>query len=109
MLVQLSDKNPLLAPKAWSTAFRVKVQAPYLDNADEIFNSLNWEVVQISLDWDLYKAVLNQELASSFKIIPGDEPLIEICLEVYNKSFDQIYNAKEIILILNNNKHGTSW
>ena len=98
--VKLAPKNPILAPKNGSLAFRVKVQLPYLHQADELFNRISQNSFTLQVDSTVYEASLNHELESCFRIIPGSSPVIEICMDVYTKSFDTIYYSKNISIIL---------
>lgn len=100
MLVQLAGKNAILLPKGGSTALRVKVELPYLNNADALFNKMNGQPFQIEVDWVKYDCVLNQDLSWPFKILPGDNPLIEICLEIYCDSVDTFYHGESFSIII---------
>lgn len=99
MIVQLAEKNPILLPKS-GNALRIKVQAPYLVNADALFVKINWSAFAIEVDGKEYGCVLNQDLSAPFKIIPWDNPLIELCLEVYCDSVDTFYLGKNFSLKL---------
>ena len=98
--VQLSKRNPILAPKAWSTAFRVKVTLPYLGQSDEIFPLISQNSFHLDVNGTAYPCSLNHEVESCFRIIPGDNPIIELCLDVYTKSFDSIYYTNNLSIIL---------
>lgn len=95
---QLSNTNGVLAPKGASTTYRVKIQIPYLSNADEIFWKMNGTTFVFQVDEHQFDAVLNQDLTAPFKIVPWDNPLLEVMIEVYSDSFDKIYNGKTFIL-----------
>lgn len=90
--VQLSSKNPILLPKSGQESIRVKIELPYLNNADALFVLMNQNTFQFEVDLVRFTAVLNQELTAPFKIVPGSAPLIEICLEIYADSVDVLYH-----------------
>lgn len=97
--VQLSSKNPILLPKSGQESIRVKIELPYLNNADALFVLMNQNTFQFEVDLVRFTAVLNQELTAPFKIVPGSAPLIEICLEIYADSVDVLYHWKSFNLI----------
>lgn len=100
MEVQLVPTNPILLPKGGSTALRVKVQAPYLNQADALFVKVNGDAFKIKVDEEEYDCVLNQDLSAPFKLIPWENPLIEMCIEVYCDSVDVFYHWKSFNLIV---------
>ena len=68
-------------------------------NADTLFQSTNMKAFQLKVDETVYAACLDGDARAPFKIIPGDNPTMEMALEVYSDSIDAIYRGKYFELI----------
>lgn len=71
---------------------RVRIVLPYLCNADVLFMSTNMKAFKFKVDDNEYSATLDSEARTPFKVMPGDNPTMEVALEVYSESMDTIYN-----------------
>jgi hypothetical protein len=97
---ELAQKNSVQPPRMGGWALRVRIVLPYLNNADKLFKSMNCKPFAFSVDWVVYSAVLDSEARTPFKIEPGDNPTMELALEVYSESMDAIYNWNTFYLII---------
>lgn len=96
--VQFAKTNPVLPPTSpWGT-FRVKLRTAYLGDADELFDSINGKSFIFGSDTYKFSAVLNQDLTAPFRIIPGDNPFVEIIIEVYTDSYDSIIRGAKLFI-----------
>lgn len=96
--VQFSSSNPILPPKNPGGTFRVKVQTAYLGDADEVFPAINGNPFRFIVDTEEYSAVLNQDLSAPFRIIPWENPVMEIIIEVYTNSYDRLIRGKNLFI-----------
>lgn len=70
LIVSLHTQNAVRPPKEKGGPFRVRLITPYLGNADTLFDDINNESFSLVVDEKTFSAVLNQELAAPFRIIP---------------------------------------
>ncbi len=99
IIAELAEKNPVMPPRMGGWALRVRLVLPYLMNADSLFVSTNQKAFQIKVDDTIYSACLDSEARAPFKIMPGDNPTMEVALEVYSESIDAIYRGKYFEII----------
>lgn len=99
-ICELAQKNSVQPPRMGGWALRVRIVLPYLNNADKLFVSMNSKPFSFKVDETVYSAVLDSEARTPFKIEPGDNPTMELALEVYSESMDAIYNWDTFYIII---------